>query len=47
MFAVYNTTQNINEKHKNEVVKTIATSKSLGNIAHKYKFCITASTAYR
>ena len=36
-----------NEKRENEVDKTIATSKSFGNIAYKYKFCITTLVAYR
>ena len=39
--------QSINEKHENEVLKTMATSKSFENIAYIYKFCLTTAIAYR
>ena len=37
--------QIIKEKRENEMVKTMATSKSFGNIAYKYKFWISTQIA--
>ena len=42
-----NIIQIINETGENEVIKTMAMSKSFGNIEYKYKLCATTVIAYR